>query len=93
MSSVAGILTAIGTLLTALGVAATAFAVLIPILRRTKELNVKANVLSDKTDAVHKIVNQQRTDAMNYQGALIAALRKAGVDIPDDQSRPVPDPE
>lgn len=31
-------------------------------------------------------MNQQRTDAMNYQRALINALHKAGIDVPVDQS-------
>lgn len=39
-----------------------------------------------KLDDVHKIVNQQRTDMQRYQAVLLAALRKAEVDIPPDES-------
>jgi hypothetical protein len=35
---------------------------------------------------VHKIVNQQRTDGLNFQRALIRALQDAGVAVPVDQS-------
>ena len=35
---------------------------------------------------VEHIVNQDRTDRLQYQKALIAALRAAGVAIPEDQS-------
>ena len=73
-SSVAGIITAVSTVLIATGGLVTAFGLLLPVLRQTKE--------------IHKIVNQQRTDAMNYQRALIKALRAHGIDVPDDQSRP-----
>lgn len=46
---------------------------LIPILRNTR--------------ATHTIVNQQRTDMLNYQAALTAALMAAGVEVPPDQSK------
>jgi hypothetical protein len=36
--------------------------------------------------SVHKIVNQQRTDMLRYQRALIVALKAHGVEVPDDQS-------
>ncbi len=39
-----------------------------------------------KLDDVHRIVNQQRTDMQRYQEALVAALQRAGVDIPRDES-------
>lgn len=35
---------------------------------------------------VHKMVNQQRTDAARYTAVLIGALRKKGIDVPDDES-------
>ena len=69
----AGSITAIATVITALGGLVLAVGVLIPILRTTR--------------STHKIVNQQRTDMMNYQRALIKALQSAGIDIPDDQSK------
>lgn len=78
-SSVAGIITAVGTSLLALGGLVTALTTLIPLLKRTKRLE-------SKVDGVHTIVNQQRTDMMNYQAALVASLRKAGIEIPVDQS-------
>jgi hypothetical protein len=78
-SSVAGIITATATVLTALGGLVLAVNVLIPNLRATKRAVAAMQ-------EVHTIVNQQRTDAMRYQTALISALRKAGVDVPDDQS-------
>jgi hypothetical protein len=57
---------------TAISLIITAFTVLIPLLRQTKK--------------VHEIVNQQRTDLVNYQRALIHALQTAGIDVPLDQS-------
>jgi hypothetical protein len=78
-SSVAGIVTAAASCLIAAGGLVTALTTMIPLLRRTK-------VLEGKVDGVHKIVNQQRTDAMNYQAALLRALTKAGIEIPEDQS-------
>jgi hypothetical protein len=39
-----------------------------------------------KLDDVHKIVNQQRTDMQRYQEVLLAAMRRAGVEIPRDES-------
>jgi hypothetical protein len=71
-SSVAGIITAVATMLTALGGLLLALKVVVPIRKETSQ--------------IHTMVNQQRTDALNYQKALIRALSKAGVDIPEDQS-------
>lgn len=36
--------------------------------------------------SVHKMVNQQRTDAARYTAVLITALREKGIDVPDDES-------
>lgn len=80
-SSVAGILTAVGTGFTGLSLTITAVAGLRPLIKRAKAVEVKV-------DGVHTIVNQQRTDMTNYQAALLAALKKAGVEIPIDQSAP-----
>lgn len=74
-STVAGIITAISTVLTALGLVITAIAGLI-----------RSRRIETKVDTVHTIVNQQRTDAANYQRALIKALQVAGVEVPADQS-------
>lgn len=78
-SSLAGIITAVASVLTAVGLVITAVGVLLPNLRATRD--------------VHTIVNQQRTDMQRYQAALVAALRRAGVDVPADQSLPPTEPE
>ncbi len=86
-SSVAGIITACATVLIALGGVLTAVSVLLPILRGTRQ-NMAA------IGEVHTIVNQQRTDAKRYEIALTEALRKAGIEVPVDQSlTPKPDSE
>jgi Na+-transporting NADH:ubiquinone oxidoreductase subunit NqrF len=69
------IINATGTVFTAVALIITAFAA----LNRSRRVE-------GKIDQVHVIVNQQRTDAQNYNRALIAALHKAGVDVPADQS-------
>jgi len=74
-STLAGVITASATVLTAIALVITAVAGLI-----------RSRRVEGKVDQVHTIVNQQRTDALNYQRALIAALSKAGVDVPADQS-------
>lgn len=74
-SSLAGVITACSTVLTALGLVITALAGLI-----------RSRRVEHKVDDVHKIVNQQRTDAANYQRALIRALEQADVAVPTDQS-------
>jgi hypothetical protein len=38
----------------------------------------------------HKIVNQQRTDMINFQTVLINTLTAHGIDVPEDQSRVQP---
>lgn len=78
-SSVAGIITAIASVLTASALVITALTLFLPILRRAKDIEAKV-------DGVHVIVNQQRTDAQNYQAVLKAALRAAGIEVPADQS-------
>jgi hypothetical protein len=78
-STLAGIITAISTLFIAVGGVITALTLLIPILRGTREN--KASI-----GEVHTIVNQQRTDSMRYQRALILALQEKGIDVPKDQS-------
>jgi hypothetical protein len=74
-STLAGVITASATVLTAIALVITAIAGLI-----------RSRRVEHKVDAVHTIVNQQRTDAQNYQRALIAALDRAGVEVPVDQS-------
>lgn len=74
-STTAGIITASASLVIAVGGAFTAITGAI-----------RSRRVERKVDGVHVIVNQQRTDASNYQRALINALQSAGVDVPADQS-------
>lgn len=69
--TIAGMITAGATMVTAVGG--------IYLGRRVQ------GVRSDVRE-VHSIVNQQRTDMMQYQKALIAALKLHDIDVPDDQS-------
>lgn len=78
-SSVAGVITACASVLTALGLLLTAVGVLVPILRKTRQVQAAVG-------EVHVMVNQQRTDAQNYNRALADALRAAGIPVPADQS-------
>lgn len=81
-SSVAGLITAIGSLLTALAVLVTAVALLLS----NRKVRVRVEQNSTKVDEVHVIVNQQRTDQKRYIKALTNALHAAGIEVPDDQS-------
>jgi hypothetical protein len=76
-SSWAGVITALATLVTALGGFVVAIKVLVPNRRDTQE--------------IHKIVNQQRTDMLRFQRALIKTLVEHGVKVPEDQSLPLED--
>jgi hypothetical protein len=85
-STLAGIITATATVITALGGLVLAMAVLIPTLRNAKaakEAAVEANI---KTDQVHTMVNQQRTDMMRQMERMASALQNAGITIPEDKS-------
>ncbi len=75
-SSVAGVITAFATLLTAVGGLIVALKVIIPQRRETA--------------SIHKIVNQQRTDMLRFQRALIETLQAHGIKVPVDQSAPLP---
>jgi len=84
-STLAGIVTAGGVmslLLTSIAALITAWAA-----RRTSQ-RVETEVKRGNAQIaeVHVIVNQQRTDTLNYQRILIRALNKAGIEIPEDQS-------
>ena len=73
-----------GSTLAVLGVAAVAFGLAVAAVVLVSSLRgLRAGV-----EQVHIIVNQQRTDAANYQRALVRALREAGVAVPADQSLP-----
>jgi hypothetical protein len=78
-SSMAGVITASASAFTAIALVITAVTGLI-----------RSYKVEGKVDKVHKIVNQERTDRMNYQRALIRALEDKGVTVPVDQSIPVP---
>jgi hypothetical protein len=74
-STVAGIITAIGTVLTALALVINAYTA----WRRDKRIE-------SKVDTVHTIVNQQRTDMQRYIRALSATLKEHNIELPIDQS-------
>ena len=78
-TSVVGVVTALATLLTAVSLLAGTLPALIRLRREVKEGRAEVR-------DVHKIVNQQRTDGLNFQRALIRALQDAGVAVPVDQS-------
>jgi hypothetical protein len=83
-SSIAGIITATTLLITAIGGAFTAYGV----MRQLRRADKKADELQQTANETHVIVNQQHTDTMNFQRALIRRLNEAGIDIPVDQSLP-----
>jgi hypothetical protein len=72
----AEIITAIATALTAMGGLLLAVKVLIPTKRVAEE--------------VHHMVNQEKTDRLRFQAVLIQKLDEAGIEIPIDQSVPLP---
>lgn len=76
-STLAGTISAVAAVFTALALVITAMAGL-----------VAARRVGRKVDAVHVIVNQERTDRLNYQAALIRALESKGIEVPRDQSAP-----
>lgn len=86
----AGIITAFATLVIALGgligAIVAGIKVVAPLMRRTASIEAKTDAAAVAIQEVHTIVNQQRTDAQNYQAALVRALTAAGIDIPIDQS-------
>jgi NAD(P)H-hydrate repair Nnr-like enzyme with NAD(P)H-hydrate dehydratase domain len=81
-STLAGVISAVAAVFTALALVITAVAGLMAARRAGR-----------KIDAVHKIVNQQHTDLVNYQRALIRALEGAGISVPVDQSAEASSPE
>jgi hypothetical protein len=87
-SSIASIITACATLVIAVGGVVTALTLFIPILRNAKEAVKNSKDAVDKTNEVHTIVNQQKTDMQNYQRELIATIQEGGLRIPRDQSIP-----
>lgn len=73
-TSITGVITAVGSLLTGAAVVMTAWRLLLPIRQTTAE--------------VHTLVNQQHDDLLSYIAVLVAALRAAGLDVPDDPADP-----
>lgn len=67
----------VAALITALAALLTAGTTLVVTLRTRRAV-----------EQVHTMVNQQRTDAQAYQADLVAALHRAGVVVPRDQSLP-----
>lgn len=74
-STLAGVITAIGTLVTASALVITAIGGFLTARR-----------IDRKVETVHSLVNQQHTDLKNYQRTLIRALEDKGITVPIDQS-------
>lgn len=85
--TVAGTLTAVATLITALGGLVVTLKVLVPNFRTNKETRARAEEINTQACEIHKIVNQQRTDMLRFQAALIKTLKAHDIDVPDDQSK------
>lgn len=69
------LITAIATAFTAIGGVIVALKLLLPAL--------------DLARRTHHLVNQGHTDSINYQNALIRALKARGIEVPIDQSAPI----
>lgn len=74
MIATVDLITAIASAFTALGGVLVALKLLLPALEIAKN--------------THQLVNQTHTDSVNYQNALIRALKDKGIAIPVDQSAP-----
>lgn len=74
-----GLITAACTMVIAL-----ASMVVMVVSRRTKK-TVEAT--HQQTIVIHQLVNQKFTDLERWNGALQNALRRAGVEVPEDQSK------
>lgn len=88
------IATDIVLIITSLGVLITAIAGAFATLRRVdtstaatmEKVDATTATVQGEIQAVHKIVNQQRTDMLAYQEKLVEALQRAGIHVPQDQS-------
>ena len=76
-NTTANIIAAVAGVITALGGLAGGTALLVSSMRTKRQVQ-----------SVHKIVNQQRTDMLRFQEALVRALIAAGIEVPIDQSLP-----
>lgn len=88
-STAAGIITASAAVFTSLALVITAIAGLIAARR----VGRKVDAVETKVNDVHVLVNgaseearQEARDRKNYQRALIGALLKHGIEVPEDQS-------
>lgn len=70
-------------ILGAVGALVTTITAAIVNLRRVKAMKTE---LKEDVQAVHHIVNQQRTDMLAYQRTLIDALTAQGINVPTDKS-------
>lgn len=70
-------------IISALGALVTVITSAIVSLRRVDNLKIE---LKEDVQAVHKIVNQQRTDMLAYQKTLIDVLVSKGIHVPTDKS-------
>lgn len=70
-------------ILGAVGALVTTVTAAIVNLRRVKAMKME---LKEDVQAVHHIVNQQRTDMLAYQRTLIDALTAQGIHVPTDKS-------
>lgn len=77
--SVADIVTILG----ALGALVTVIAAAYVSIRKIDTVKTE---LKEDVQAVHKIVNQQRTDMLAYQSKLVDALNAAGITVPHDEA-------
>lgn len=82
-SSLAGVITAIALVITAASGIIVSLTKFLPEVRKMRKA---AEATQAVVDDVHTIVNQQRTDGLNFQRALIRALTDAGIPVPIDQS-------
>jgi hypothetical protein len=82
----AAVVTAFATLFVAIAGLVGALTLFLPVLRLSRTNAKKLGDVEMKVDGVHVIVNQQRTDQLNYQRALIRALQDQGIAVPIDQS-------
>ena len=67
------------------GIGGLITAIVTAIVSLRKIDTVKATLQGD-VQAVHKIVNQQRTDMLAYQDVLVTALQSAGIHVPHDKA-------
>ena len=83
-SSSAATIAAMAGLVTAVAVLITAVTGLITARRVERKVDLVHKTGEDN----HKMLNQESTDRMNFQRALIRTIRAGGLDVPIDQSVP-----